>query len=267
MRGRIPRSSLANARVRIAAKVRDLRRSRKWTQAELARRLQLSQSRLSEIERGTGSFTAEQFLVLLKLFNVTASDFVSEPGEQELRIQNAVARLGARHLQESVRVLPSEQLQDVQAVLREAIVDGSPRLVTSLAPILSRNALKLNLVKLYAELERLGLERRLLWVVENTLRALELFHGESGPDRREWARIDQAAALVLQRLLKVMAPSGHDGAPRSPPPDILDTTIRSERTLEDVQRSSSKMSQRWGIVTSLRPEDFLQALKAARAGH
>ena len=267
MRRAIDRGSLADARRKIATKARELRRSRKWTQAELARRLRLSQSRLSDIERGAGSFTAEQFLLLLKLFNVTTSDFVSEPGEQELRIQNAVARLGARHLQESVRVLPSEQLQDVQAVLREAIVDGSPRLVTSLAPVLARNAIKLNLVKLYAELERLGLERRLLWVAENTLRALELFHKEPGPDRREWARIDRAAELVLQHLLKVMAPSGRDSAPRSAPPDILDTTIRSERTLDDVQRSSSEMSQRWGIVTSLRPEDFLQALKAARAGH
>jgi transcriptional regulator with XRE-family HTH domain len=267
MRGHIHRSSLANARTRIAAKVRDLRRSRKWTQAELAKRLQLSQSRLSEIERGTGSFTAEQFLLLLKLFNVTATDFLNEPGEPGLRVQNALARLGALHLQESVRVLPSEQLQDAHAALREAIVDGSPRLVTSLAPVLARNAIKLNLVKLYAELERLGLERRLLWVAENTLRALELFHGGSEPDRREWARVDRAAELVLQHLLKVMGPSGRDGAPRAVPPDILDTTIRSERTLEDVQRTSSEMSQRWGIVTSLRPEDFLQALRAARAGH
>lgn len=266
MRGRIHRSSLANARLRIAAKVRDLRRSRKWTQAELAKRLHLSQSRLSEIERGTGSFTAEQFLLLLRLFNVTASDFVSEPGEPGLRAQNALARLGALHLQESVRLLPSEQLQDAHAVLREAIVDGSPRLVTSLAPVLARNALKLNLVKLYAEVERLGLERRLLWIVENTLRALELFHEGSGPEQREWARIDRTAEVVLKRFLN-MAARSRDSAPRSLPPDILDTTIRSERTLEDVQRTSSEMSQRWGIVTSLRPEDFLQALRAARAGH
>ncbi len=265
MRGRIHGSSLKNVRARIAARVRDLRRSRKWTQAELAKRLQLSQSRLSEIERGTGSFTAEQFLLLLKLFNVTASDFVSEPGEQGLRVQNALARLGALHLQESVRVLPSEQLQDVHAVLREAIVDGSPRLVTSLAPILSRHAIKLNLVKLYAELERLGLERRLLWIVENTLRALELLREGSGPEQKEWARIDRTAEAVLKHFLK-NAPTSRDSAPRASTSDILDTTIRSERTLEDVQRSSSEISQRWGIVTGLRPEDFLQALKAARAG-
>ena len=60
--------SLDKDRRRIAAKVRELRQSRNWTQAELSKRLQLSQSRLSEIERGAGSFTAEQFLLLLRLF-------------------------------------------------------------------------------------------------------------------------------------------------------------------------------------------------------
>ena len=57
-------------RLAIASKVRDLRKARRWTQAELSKRLHLSQNRLSEIERGAGSFTAEQLLVILKLFNV-----------------------------------------------------------------------------------------------------------------------------------------------------------------------------------------------------
>ena len=55
---------LSKTRQQIAAKVRELRRARRWTQAELAGHLQLSQNRLSDIERGDGSFTAEQFLLL-----------------------------------------------------------------------------------------------------------------------------------------------------------------------------------------------------------
>ena len=39
-------------------------------QSRLARLLGLSQNRLSEIERGEGSFTAEQLIVLLKTFNL-----------------------------------------------------------------------------------------------------------------------------------------------------------------------------------------------------
>jgi hypothetical protein len=50
-------------------------------------------------------------------------------------------------------------------------------------------------------------------------------------------------------------------------PDLLDATIRSKRTLEEVRRASSEISQRWDIITSLQVEDFVQALKAARAGH
>ena len=49
-------------RTLISNKVRTLREGRHWTQAELAKRLGISQGWLSTIERGQGSFTAEQFL-------------------------------------------------------------------------------------------------------------------------------------------------------------------------------------------------------------
>jgi transcriptional regulator with XRE-family HTH domain len=258
---------LGKYRGQIASKVRELRRSRKWTQAELARQLQLSQNRLSELERGAGSFTAEQFLLLLKLFNVAASRFVSEPGEHDLRLQNALARLGALHLQESAQVLPSEQLEEVHDVVREALVDGSPRIVTALAPVLVRNAARLTLAKLYADLGRLGLERRLCWIIENTLMALGLVRAGSGPQYREWARIDRMEEVVLHHFLQVITSHDHGGDPPAVPPDILDATIRSERTLREVQSSASEISKRWGIVTSLQVEDFLQALESARAAH
>jgi transcriptional regulator with XRE-family HTH domain len=263
---------LAKDRLQIAAKVRELRRSRKWTQAELSRRLRLSQNRLSEIERGAGSFTAEQFLLLLKLFNVAASHFVSEPGAPDLRIQNALARLGALHLQESVHVLPSEQLEDVHDVVREALVAGSPRTLTALAPVLVRNADRLNLPRLFAELEKHGLERRLAWVVENTLAALARLPGGSGSESKDWTKIDRRAEASLRGLLEFLIARDRHRDRLEPvvltvPPDVLDATIRSKRTLDEVRSSASKISQRWGIVTSLQPEDFLQALKAARAGH
>src|SRR5271163_926930 len=108
---------IEKARATVAQKVQELRKDRHWTQAELSRRLRLSQSRLSEIERGSGSFTAEQFLTILKLFNVTASEFAPEPQGQESELQNALARLGALHLQESSDVLPSERLSGASDVI------------------------------------------------------------------------------------------------------------------------------------------------------
>ena len=82
------------ARTEIARKIRALREERHWTQADLSKGLGLSQSRFSEIERGQGSFTAEQFLEVLKLFNVPVSHFAVEQGESGSKIQNALARLG-----------------------------------------------------------------------------------------------------------------------------------------------------------------------------
>jgi hypothetical protein len=48
-------------------------------------------------------------------------------------------------------------------------------------------------------------------------------------------------------------------------PDVLDAGIRSRQTLDDVVASSSPISRRWGIVTTLKPEDFAEALRGARA--
>jgi len=246
----------------LAAKVRELRQLRGWTQAELAKQLQLSQNRLSEIERGDGSFTAEQFLLLLTLFNVGVSHFVSRPDDHGPGIQNALARLGALHLQEIVQVLPSEHLEEVHDVVREAVIDGSPRIITALAPVLVRNAVRLNLDKLHAELEAIGRARRLAWVIDNTLTALQHLSGGGSTDALAWSKLYRGAELRLGMFLELVAP----------PPggrlalDVLDATVRSKRTLEAVQRAASKPSRRWGIATSLQPEDFLKALEAAHAG-
>jgi transcriptional regulator with XRE-family HTH domain len=253
---------LSKTRRKIAAKVRELRQGRRWTLAELARQLQLSPSRLSEIERGDGSFTAEQFLLLSKLFNVTSSDFVVGSRDPSLAIQNALARLGAAHIQESVQVLPSMELEEAHDVVREGLLDGSPRIITALAPVLASNAERLNLGKLYADLETQGRGRRLAWVIENTLDALSSLSRHSR-GARTWAKLYRRAALQLRLFLDLVAPP-----PGSHPPvDILDATIRSKRTLEEVQRAASKASQRWGIATSLQLEDFIQALTAAHAAH
>lgn len=51
-----PSSSLDKLRIRVGKRVRELRHARRWTQVELARQLDVSQGRLSEIEAGKGSF-------------------------------------------------------------------------------------------------------------------------------------------------------------------------------------------------------------------
>ncbi len=252
--------SLDKSRVYIARKVHELRKERRWTQAELCRPLHLSQSRLSEIERGDGSFTAEQFLTILKLFNVAASDFAPESLGQGSDLQNALARLGAFQLQESTSVLPSERLSNVGDVVREAIVASEfPRLITALGPVVIRNIDNINLKRLHLQLTETGLERRLAWLVENTLEAIR--REIPGLSSVPWRRLYSRAQVVLESFLEFL---GAEAQP-SAAPDVLDAAIRSKRTLDEVAASSSPISRRWGIITTLQPEDFVEALRGARA--
>jgi len=179
-------------------------------------------------------------------------------------IQNALARLGATQLQESAQVLLSQELEDVDDVVREALLLGFPRLVAAIAPVLAAHAERLNFSRLYAELEKVGHERRLAWVVENTLIALDIIADKAAPQANEWSKLRRRAEVPLRLFLEFVG-ARKEVEPPHGPPDVLDATIRSRRTLEEVQRHASKPSTRWGIVTSLQPEDFVQALRASRA--
>jgi transcriptional regulator with XRE-family HTH domain len=248
------------ARMSIAAKVRRLRNDRHWTQAELSERLGLSQSRLSEIERGQGSFTAEQFLAILKLFNVSVTHFAAGR-RPSAELQNALARLGAAHLQENPDVLPSEVFDQVADVVREVLFTAeSPRHVTSLAPVLVHNIDRISFKKLRAQFIEAGLQRRLGWLFENTLGAIRHELSQNLP--RSWTQRYRRAEVVIGALPTLQLPPRGDAAGT---PDILDPDILSTKTLEEVNKQRSSISRRWGIATDLHPEDFAEALKAARA--
>lgn len=253
------------ARAEIAQKVRALRVGRRMTQAELSRSLGLSQGRFSEIERGQGSFTAEQFLELLRIFNVPASRFVSEKREQRGEIQNALARLGASHLYERPDLFPSDLLKEAGDVIREVLLGAeAPRLVAALASVLVYNIDNINLNRLRAQFLDYGLERRWCWLVENTLAAIRLELKEGLP--RRYSALLRRAELVLAAHLDHALANRPQGETVGTP-DILDGQILSERTLNEVKRHGSPISLRWGIVTSIQTEDFLEALKASHVAH
>jgi transcriptional regulator with XRE-family HTH domain len=255
--------ALSQSRMKIATKVRELRLAHKVTQSELAKRLRISQNRLSELESGDGSFTAEQFLELLRLFNVMPGDFVEAPRQHDLALQNALADLGAVHLQEN-ELVGTSALREIHDVVREVLLDGSPRLVTALAPVLVLHAGRVNLPKLYAELHRIGFERRLVWLVENTLDALTRLASESGSDAKRWLNLKRRAEVPFRIFLGIVTTTGQ--APTwEGPIDRLDATIRTMKTLEQIKHSASAPSKRWGIASSLQTEDFVQALRASHA--
>jgi len=244
--------NLSKTRSIIASRARALRQERRWTQRELADKLGMSQGRLSEVERGDGSFTAEQLVELLRLFNVPLHDIVgASPIEDEL--QNALARLGAGHLRESTTTLPSARITTTRAAVRETLLDPrDPRLLLALAPVLVANIDALNLDLLHDELRRAGFPARVPWLVENVREALAI----ARPPRRRgaWNR----AATVLGDFLARLPPPEEDA-----PFDILDQGIRSARTLAQVRGAASAISRRWRVATDLQAADFADALGAA----
>lgn len=250
-------------RAQIARVVRGLRKERGWTQVELAEKLGLSQNRLSEVERGDGSFTAEQFLLILKIFNVTTGRF-ADTTDRAQQLQNALARLGASHLQESAGVIPADDLADVVTAIREALVQGDPRLTTALAPVLCANIDRVSLNRLYLDLERVGLERRLAWLCENTLAALDSDLQELP---RSWAQRVRRAIVVLEAFLEPFKHRLESPTTGFPSPDVFDPSIRSKKTLDSVQAAGSSISRRWCIVSALQPRDFAQAIRAASASN
>lgn len=249
--------SLDRLRLDVAAKIRGLRRDRRWTQAELGRRLGLSQARLSQIERGDGSFTAEQLLTALALFNVSMDHFV-RAADRNAVLHNSLARLGATHLAEISETPPSAGLERPEDVIVEALVSiASPRQITALAAVLARQTDIGVLRRVDARLTELGLERRFRWVVDNTNEAIRADLNTELP--REWAQRYRRVNITLAEFLAV-ARAHRTEAPR----DILDQDIRTTKSVDATAKESSSISRAWGIVTSIQVEDFRTALGAAR---
>lgn len=258
---------LNKRRLAIAEKVSRLRRDRRWTQAALSRHLGLSQTRLSQIESGNGSLTAEQFLAVLELFNVSAAELgAASTANRGDDLQNALARLGARHLNESSNRLPSDRLASATDVARETLlVSDSPRQLTALGPVLVANADGIQLRMLEARLAELGCQRRLGWLLESVVTALE--HELTKDLTRTWRQAYKRASLVLGSHVESMVTRG--GAKWSETNDawdVIDRSVRSNHSLREITAAASPIARRWGIATSLRTEDFERALAASRVG-
>lgn len=254
-------TALVRYRAAIAAKLKELRRGRLWTQSELARILGVSQTWLSDIERGKGSLSAEQLLLILGTFNVTADVFAPVRRASTRQIQNALARLGASHLQESSDALPTDRLREARDVLRETLIGAeSPRYISALAPVIVNQIHALNLGKLKAEFAELGFERRFAWLLESTAKSLEgekpkVFLGR-------WDTHYERAATAIHSILEPWPLPAADT-----PEDVLDSDIVTEKTIAQVREESSDVSRRWRIITRIQTGDFVDALRSVREGH
>lgn len=247
----------------IGPKIRALRQERGWTQARLAKLLDITQGYLSQLERGdAGSFTAEQLLTILRQFNVPIDHFFPRSSSSE-QIQNALARTGAPHLVEG-ELLPSEKLRNAADLIRETLVSGdSARQIAALAPVVVENAGRINLTRLRAELAALGLERRFGWALESILEAVK--HESEQVLPREWRLKYRRAAAALQSFtdpLILFAPTEHPDRPS--PHDILDPDITGVEALQEAAANASEIARKWRVATRIETDDFIRALRAAR---
>lgn len=247
-------------RKNISDKLQVLRRKRGFTQADLAQRLGLGQGTYSRVENGNASLSAEQFLEVLRIFNVPASEF---EGREDVGgdVQNALIRFGATHLLGDSSRVPSERLNQVEEVFREVLADGTQsRHIAALAPVFVRNQKDVQLKKLWAQFVAYGLEARLGWALENIREALHLalLNGsalrQSAVSLRAAERaLDPFGLWVEAQRQRIV--DGHA--------DLLGVKSLGSKSRSEVLESSSGISRRWGIISRIVPEDFFEALKAA----
>ena len=89
----------------VAANLADLRKSRGWTQAELAERINYSDKSVSKWERGDGLPDLKVLTQLASLYGVSLDTFVTENAAHEIeQIQKPRGRLSLRILTELLAV-------------------------------------------------------------------------------------------------------------------------------------------------------------------
>ena len=242
--------------------MRDLRKGRGLSQGALGKILGLSQSSLSEIELGQGSLSAEQFIQLLKVFNVPASHFDPAPGDPGGAIQKALAAHGANHLVEDPDLLPSENLARVDSIIRETLVSGeNPRALTALAPVIIGNIGQINLPKLFAQFKDYNLENRYRWLIDNLLGAIAITLKDVLPRKRTLA-LSKAANLLQNHRDRIHARGTTQDTLYE---DYLGLPIASPKTKNEVLRDRSEISTAWNILTTIQVEDFANAIKESYA--
>lgn len=248
----------------IGDKVRHLREERRWTQKRLAALLGVTQGYLSKLERGSGSFSAEQLLTILKQFNVELNYFAPKESSAGSQLQNALARQGAAHLAESDSVLPSERLKNAAAVIRETLISAdSARQIAAVAPVFVEHAGQINLTRLRHEFAELGLENRFGWAIESTLDAVRLEAAQVLP--REWRLKYRRAATIIETYIAPFIILSPTSTPDKPAPfEVLDPEITSPEALKEAVENSSLLARKWRIATRIEVDDFVRALRGAR---
>lgn len=245
--------------------IKKVRKDRRYTQAEFAKLLGLSQQQYSKIERGEGTISAEQFLLILDKFVLPLSYFVeTKPKEKDeaLILQNALASLGATHLREIQGIFIPEKYHNPNEVVFEALEEyQSSRLIAALAPVIVKNIQRINLNVIEKKLQEWGYENRLWWILENTLVSVRNRLKKVYLPREVKLNYQRAATTLTNHSLIGKSRKNGEWYQRSKQVDIFDPGIITEKTLESVKSKLDPQAKHWNIITSIKQSDFENALK------
>lgn len=240
---------------KIAFIIKDARKKRRLSQSELAKRLNITQARYSQIENGKGSFSAEQLIDLVRFFNIPLSAFeVSKKKIDEGEVlQNAVAYFGGQNLYETQDLLPSEKFDRLNAVVFETLIASrSARLLTGLAVVIIKNIYDIDFNWIESRLIQRNCLNRWGWLLENTLEALKLSSHYN-------KRTNRKAIFKISRYLDLLKLEWEINK-RENRDTLLDKNIESAKTINMVLAERSEVSKRWNILSRIQVEDFKKAL-------
>lgn len=251
----------------IGEKLRTLRLARRLPQRQLAAALAVSQATVSRIEAGKEAISIRQLIAICRLFNVLPTDFIPEEGSAKTQIRRSLIRHGARNLVDDERTLPSKRLAEAKEALKETLIAAeSPRDIAALAPVIVQNAATLPLVGVSSDLNRLGahLERRLCWLLENVIAALDEELKTPLPQiwkvryLRAKTRIAGNFNIIKQRWNPIYG--------QKPPADedLVDTDLVGSAAINQARTQSSEISKRWDIISNLQVDDFVRAIRESR---
>ena len=171
-------------------------------------------------------------------------------------VTQTLGTVEAPSFREDPRVLVRDDHATRERALAAVLVrPASERLVTALAAVLVAGVDENSLPALQLDLVRAGVPRRLGWLVENTLEALQAQEPDDAAGRRELAR----ARTWLGSFLESVAPDED-----APGWDPFDLGVRSPETQREVRAMASPISKRWWIESRLQAEDFAASLRRAR---
>lgn len=239
--------------------IKRIRKERHITQEEFAKLLGLSQQQFSVIERGNGSISAEQFVLILNHFNLSIDYFIKrEASENEdSLLQNALSRLGANHLKE----IPGIFLPDKYTHLNEVIFETlnstrSSRLITACAVVIVKNIQQINFNLIERKLSDVGRQNRLWWVLESALQSIQSLLKEEFLLRDLKLSYRRAEKILNTHILHKthMAPKATSFSQSNE--DILDTGINSIKTLDSLKLNLDPLAKKWNIITSIKQSDF-----------